>query len=65
MEGTMQVVVTWWDGDRVLDEEQFEDLAEAQRYYFAAQDRFKALGATAGQVWNGGTTFFKVDFGNA
>ena len=61
-EGFVSYFVTWSTDGKVISEMEFDDIFKAESYIYRTRRKFMDRGATAARVWNGGATFFEIDW---
>ena len=58
----MLYFLTWLNGDRLIAEQEFDDLFAARDFLFAHRQEYQVRGATSGRVWNDRATIFQVEW---
>lgn len=58
----MSYVVTWLDHERVIAEQEFDNLFTAENHVSKSTRTYKRRGATAARVWDERTTYFQIEW---
>jgi hypothetical protein len=54
--------LTWMRDNRVIAEQEFDDLLAAKEFLLSHRREYQARGATSGRVWNGRATYFQFEW---
>lgn len=58
----MSYVVTWLDHEKVIAEQEFDNLFTAENHISKSTRTYKRRGATSARVWDERTTYFQIEW---